>query len=300
MLKSSRRGRAFAWKYTLVGGLLALGSPLGLLAARAAAGVIGLRHLQHELAGSPAIYLYLTLSTIVAFMVFGAAVGHIADRFAALSRNDPLTSLANRRVLHEQLAYWLEQSRRHGIPVSLLLIDLDHLKRINDQGGHAAGDAALLRVANAIRRTLRRTDVSGRIGGDEFAIVAPFANASEGLALGKRLVEFVVSQRPGQGLDSVSVGVASVAGEPGLNPSSTIESLLAAADAALYRAKQSGRGCVRSFEDVSEDLSITSSLTQRVSLYGFTVNSGQTLVGLHDSSPTRALSDRQDSRRALP
>ena len=207
-------------------------------------GVLGLERLQHELSGSPAIYVYLTISTTVVLAVLGAAVGHIADRLTALSQNDPLTGLGNRRALHEQLAYWLEQRHRHGIPVSLLLIDVDHLKCINDQGGHAAGDAALVRVADAIRRTLRRTDVSGRIGGDEFAIVAPYANESEGVAIGNRLVESLVGERRGPELCNVSVGVASVAEERGLDLMLTIESLLAASDAALYRAKQSGRGCV--------------------------------------------------------
>src|SRR5690349_4675691 len=96
---------AFAFKYALAGGLLALGSPLGLAAAKAGLGVLGLERLQHELSGSPAIYVYLTISTTVVLAVLGAAVGHIADRLTALSQNDPLTGLGNRRALHEHLAY---------------------------------------------------------------------------------------------------------------------------------------------------------------------------------------------------
>jgi diguanylate cyclase (GGDEF)-like protein len=216
---------------------------------RAFAGRFTASELGEELRTKTQTYGYLAVSTAVAFASFGAVLGRVSDRLDALSRTDALTGLRNRLELVAQLDYWIHQRQRHESTVSLILIDVDHLKEINDHHGHAAGDAALMRVAQAIRRTIRRIDIAGRLGGDEFCIVAPLTDLEQASALATRVVADV--QRQSGGTESVSVGVAVVnRAEIGSAPR-VRDSLIANADAALYRAKQSGRGHVALHEGPS-------------------------------------------------
>jgi diguanylate cyclase (GGDEF)-like protein len=130
------------------------------------------------------------------------------------------------------------------LPLSLLLIDIDGLKRINDERGHAAGDEALRTIARAINATMRVTDFGARWGGDEFAIVAPNSVRRSAQRLGQRLLGHVSRQaRARDAAVTISVGVATL--EPQSQPSATVEWLLNAADAALYRAKGEGRNRVK-------------------------------------------------------
>jgi len=138
---------------------------------------------------------------------------------------------------------WL-RARRYNSPLSLLLVDVDGLKQINDERGHAAGDEVLRTAARAIAVTMRVTDFGARWGGDEFAIGAPITVRQSAQHLAQRLVGHVSTEaRAHQTGVTISVGVATV--EPHRNPSATIERLLNAADAALYQAKNDGRNRVR-------------------------------------------------------
>ena len=153
------------WSYALLAMLLSTGAPLGLVALRALrAGTASPRWIHGEVSSDAATYLYVTVATAVAFLLFGHALGRQADHLVELSRADALTGLRNARVFRERLAEEIARVRRHGRPLSLLLIDVDRLKEINDREGHRGGDHALLHVARALRQAARGTDLAARWG----------------------------------------------------------------------------------------------------------------------------------------
>jgi diguanylate cyclase (GGDEF)-like protein len=161
---------------------------------------------------------------------------------------DPLTGLANRRVFSQRLGEEFARQARYGGQASLLMLDVDTFKGINDRYGHLSGDKVLTMVAETIRATLRSTDVPVRYGGDEFAIILPQTGKTEAFAVAEKVRLAVAHKRVGvsQG-DSdpevgvhVSVGVAS-SGARVTTPLDLIE----AADKALYQAKEHGRNQVR-------------------------------------------------------
>jgi diguanylate cyclase (GGDEF)-like protein len=199
------------------------------------------RWLADELSADAATFAYVTVSTLAVFLALGYVLGRQADRLLALSQTDPLTGLRNARAFEERLAEEVARARRYRYALSLLLIDVDRLKAINDRGGHVAGDAALLRVAAALRDTARRTDLSARWGGDEFALVAPETGAEAAAQIGERIRALVgATPEKGRRPTTVSVGVATMDGVAG----DTVDRLRERADGALYEAKRQGRNCV--------------------------------------------------------
>jgi diguanylate cyclase (GGDEF)-like protein len=159
------------------------------------------------------------------------------DQLASAARTDSLTGLANRRELENRFAAELERSTRTGRPLSILVLDLDWFKEFNDRFGHSAGDVALTQLADALRRATRTSDVVARLGGEEFAVLAPETDEGEGFQLAERLraeVKAAFAREPER--TTISCGVASF-------PVHGITSgeLLHAADRALYEAKEAGR-----------------------------------------------------------
>jgi diguanylate cyclase (GGDEF)-like protein len=229
--------------YPLVGLLLALGAPGGLLLVRSIAGGWSPTpdRLIEELAGEPLTFAYMLLSTSAVFVALGFLLGRKDDRLRSMTMTEPLTGLFNRRYLTGSLAAALARARRDEESVSLLVIDVDRLKVINDVQGHGAGDRALIRVASAILENLRASDVAARHGGDEFAVLCPSTSATEAQALGDRIRESLSSlSSPGDPL-TVSIGVADV----GTASAKEADALFAAADRALYEAKAMGRDRTR-------------------------------------------------------
>ena len=162
----------------------------------------------------------------------------LRDELAALARTDPLTGLLNRRGLTEALDRETARARRSGATVSLALLDLDRFKVLNDTLGHAAGDAALVGVADVLRRGLRAGDVAGRWGGDEFGIVLADLPSEVAYDVVDRLRSTVThpSSAVSRGRRvSFSAGVAALSGE-----AAQAADLMALADAALYEAKAAG------------------------------------------------------------
>jgi diguanylate cyclase (GGDEF)-like protein len=156
----------------------------------------------------------------------------------ARSSSDPLTGLFNLHHLEWALQKSCDLAKRYEHPFALLMLDVDGLKRVNDAGGQAAGDRVLVQVALAVRRSIRSVDTPARIGGDEFCVLAPLQTSATAGALGNRLAEAVEVETAGGGDDtavSVSIGVVA-SPEHGQDA----ETLLAGADAAMYRAKASG------------------------------------------------------------
>jgi diguanylate cyclase (GGDEF)-like protein len=156
------------------------------------------------------------------------------------ARTDHLTGLCNRRAFTELGRAAVDYCHRHGLPVGLLLLDLDRFKTINDTLGHAAGDEALRAFGTLLKQSLRGSDVCGRVGGEEFAVVLPHATLEQALAVAEKLrvacAELAVDAPGGRFGFTVSVGVS--------HGPFDYESLLRHADAAMYMAKLGGRNRV--------------------------------------------------------
>jgi diguanylate cyclase len=193
---------------------------------------------RRQLQADRSTYLYVTVSTAVVFASFGYVLGRQAEALVALSRTDPLTGLGNPLAFEDRLEQETSRVARYGEPLSLLLLDVDGLKSINDRHGHAAGNRALQAVARALRTGARAADLTARIGGDEFALLAPSTSRPAAAALGERIRALVA----GDGVDglTVSVGVATLEGAHASHP----DSLREGADHALYDAKRAGRNRV--------------------------------------------------------
>jgi diguanylate cyclase (GGDEF)-like protein len=174
-----------------------------------------------------------------------AQLAGLNSELSVLSQTDALTGLANRRAFDLRLADEVSRAARHGMPLALLLADVDHFKRYNDRHGHPAGDQCLQRVAAVLRDHGRRpTDLVARIGGEEFALLLPHEDVAGALALAESCVQAVDAAKiphlasPLSGFVTVSVGVALL--HDGMSGAAA---LLSAADAALYTAKERGRHC---------------------------------------------------------
>jgi two-component system cell cycle response regulator len=154
-------------------------------------------------------------------------------RLEALLREDALTGLSNRRAILTQLGGMVSGARRHGHPLSIAILDLDHFKRINDTYGHKTGDEVLVAAAHALATHLRAEDQLGRLGGEEFLILLPDTTAGAAVHVAEKL-RLEVAAAPSPVPVTVSVGVATWDGE-------TADDLVQRADDALYAAKDAGR-----------------------------------------------------------
>ena len=163
---------------------------------------------------------------------------------------DGLTGCFNRRSFEMQLERDLHMATRMSLPVSLILLDLDNFKRVNDTFGHEAGDVALRLLADGLRDELRSVDTAARYGGEEFAVILPQAGADGALIVAERLRRRIeLMEVPGVGHVTASLGIATFP-----QHASSRDSLVLAADRALYNAKSAGRNCVCVPPDDSPEL----------------------------------------------
>ncbi len=226
--------------YSVAGVMLSVIAPTGLLITRE---FYSPRPLTIELASERLAYIYVLILTAIILATVGYMVGRQADRFAELSETDALTGLPNRRAFERHLEEEYRRSLRYRTPVSLLMLDVDGLKRVNDSAGHEAGDILIRSIALAILEELRGTDFAARWGGDEFAIVAPNTDTAAAQASAERLVAHARSISTSAGPATVSIGVATL--DPGKTTYDEMDAFVRAADVALYRAKEEGRNRVR-------------------------------------------------------
>ncbi|WP_019625917.1 GGDEF domain-containing protein [Thioalkalivibrio sp. ALJT] len=188
--------------------------------------------------------------------LLGLAAPALANalRFRQLTdrlETDELTGLGNRRAFEKQGAQWLADSRRQNRPISVLAIDIDHFKRINDRYGHPVGDEFLRQVAHTLRTTTRESDLCIRMGGEEFLVLLPGADLTYAmdcaerirLAIGALRIPATASGDSELESDGVARATASV-GVAAIGPRSSLQAAYQVADEALYAAKQTGRNRV--------------------------------------------------------
>ncbi len=165
---------------------------------------------------------------------------------------DPLTNAHNRRYFEESLAREFETATKHAWPLSVVFVDLDKFKQVNDGFGHQAGDAILLTVAELLRDTLRESDIVARYGGDEFVLLLPGLDAEQANRVGERVCE-AARTRKAQTADGRSVGITLSLGVVTCDSQNKFDSpkaLLAAADTALYHSKHNGRDQYTCYEKI--------------------------------------------------
>jgi len=170
-------------------------------------------------------------------------------RFYAM--HDALTGLYNRRYMGDQLRQGVAQAQRYGFPFSVVLLDVDHFKLVNDTYGHAVGDAALKLVAQSLRQGLRSADVLGRWGGEEFIIALPHTDHEGARQVAEHCLQRVSAQPMAMGrgemrLMTLSAGISALdpRGMEEIPTEQVVDRLLAMADARLYAAKAAGRARV--------------------------------------------------------
>jgi diguanylate cyclase (GGDEF)-like protein len=173
------------------------------------------------------------------------------QQLRAAARTDAKTGLLNAAAWQREADTEITRAMRAGKPLALLVIDIDHFKRVNDTHGHLAGDQVLMGVAEVLRQTVRDADVVGRFGGEEFVVLLPGADAAEACKIAERLRQEMSAREivfaAGQVRVTVSVGAAVIHLH-----GNDLPSLLASADLAMYLAKQGGRNQVRLFDQGSQ------------------------------------------------
>lgn len=172
------------------------------------------------------------------------AIGISTYKLKELVNIDPLTTLYSRRRIFEQAEMEINRSARSGELLSTIVIDLDHFKQVNDKFGHQAGDIVLRKISSCLKRTMRKTDYVGRIGGEEFIILLPNTTEKNAVNVAEKLRNSIASlkfdSKKCQGLSvSASFGVSTI-GQKGIS----FDDLFAQADKALYVSKKEGRNKV--------------------------------------------------------
>ncbi|WP_457573816.1 diguanylate cyclase [Desulfolithobacter sp.] len=182
------------------------------------------------------------------FHVLACTLYDMARRLESLVYNDPLTGIYNRLLLNTRLREELARSRRHKCPLAVLIVDIDHFKRINDTYGHLVGDEVLVGCADILSHHIREEDCLARFGGEEFVILAPDITGDNAVQFAER-IRVAVEKAPlsATGLDkpvhiTVSIGIAIYP-----DHASDENELISRADAALYEAKSRGRNCTALF-----------------------------------------------------
>ena len=243
----SGRG-SLALRYALLGGLLGVGGPAGALILR----MLGGAQWSSELRDHSFFYNYQLVGTCLVFALAGFLVGRRADRlrqgrdrYRQLSELDSLTRLANAETFRRHYDRSIQHAARSAEPLSLLMIDVDQLKGLNDELGHSFGSAALRHMAQILEESKRVGDLAARWGGDEFALLMPGTGADTAQRRAESILERLRARPVGiDGLErtiSATIGIAtSSAGRGG--------DLFEAADRALYEGKRAGRGQVRAAE----------------------------------------------------
>lgn len=215
----------------------------GFFLARAIEALMGRPETNYLQFAGPATIVTI-LESIIAFLIINTCFilmvsEKLQRRLNAAAVTDVLTNLFNRRAFYQFAARELSRATRYGMPISLLIVDLDRFKSINDRYGHAAGDDVLRCFANLLRGSIRDSDLAARLGGEEFAVLLYGTGAADALAVAERLREDSIMQTVSVGQRqitfTVSIGVCAIA------KGQSLDMALMQADQALYVAKNGGR-----------------------------------------------------------
>jgi diguanylate cyclase (GGDEF)-like protein len=182
---------------------------------------------------------YLVFVMVKDYGILQDSVRRSLEHVAALARTDPLTGLLNRRAIDEVATAALARAQRSGAPLSLVMLDIDHFKQVNDVHGHAAGDAVLVGIANLLKAHTRAGDACARMGGEEFLVLLP----DTGEAQAEQVAEALRARLAASAFGDVGACTASFGVSTG-GVGATLDHLLRSADRALYRAKDAGRNRV--------------------------------------------------------
>ncbi len=177
---------------------------------------------------------------LLVFLSFGLLIGALRRRLQQerkLARTDFLTGMPNRRAFVAELEREAERCRRYGQPFSVVYLDVDHFKQVNDRLGHAAGDALLKRVAYSLQNAVRKVDLVARLGGDEFAMLLPGADSIGADTVLRRLDSLLAGWVQREFGASCSIGCLTVLRHP-----PGVEEIVARVDALMYRQKSGKRG----------------------------------------------------------
>jgi diguanylate cyclase (GGDEF)-like protein len=231
--------------FLLVVPVVLIAVELGLVGGFVAASVASMAVIVWDLTADADLTLYGLIARSTIFMLCGLTVGSLASarndlqqRLREHAQKDELTGVSNRRHFEEQARRQLDFIRRYGHGGALFLLDVDRLKGINDSLGHRAGDDALARLGTAIKKRLRTSDVVGRIGGDEFAMLLPETGRKEAELIATALLDLVGNERVGTDGTKLgcSLGIVAFSAADDLE----LGNLLHAADQAMYAAKRAG------------------------------------------------------------
>ena len=202
--------------------------------------VVGVLECMQEQDSPPVGDVLDILEALAAQAAGSVESARLHEKTAALAVTDPLTALPNRRAFDNDLAAEVRRALRYGRPLSVIFLDLDHFKAVNDRYGHDYGDIALQQAATALRTHMRDTDRCYRLGGEELIVIAPETNVRDALLAAERLRSAIEqSAGPGAPVVTASFGVAEL-------PTHATDggALVRAADLAVYAAKAQGRNCV--------------------------------------------------------
>jgi len=172
-----------------------------------------------------------------------AIEGQLTEKTAELEQlayYDTLTGLYNRRCILEKLNEWLRHVRRYHVPLSIVMLDIDYFKHVNDAHGHRVGDRVLAELADFMRRSVRQTDLVGRYGGEEFLILLPRTDATGAVKMARRVCR-ALRAAPLHDAGGGALKVTASLGAAEYCEGDDEDSLISRADAALYRAKEAGR-----------------------------------------------------------
>lgn len=217
--------------------ILSLGSPLGWLAIQLISGV----DIYRDIANNYAVYLYMTWGTAIVFTGFGAYLGRKEQVLSKITLVDELTKLHNTRYFNERLSEAFSQHQRSGERLSLVMLDIDHFKNVNDSFGHTVGDNVLVAVANALVTSCRAGESASRVGGEELCVILEHCLPEEAVLAAERFRRAIGDAKVklnngGEISVTVSAGVATTNSE-----TADVKDVYQAADEAMYQAKQTGR-----------------------------------------------------------